>query len=257
MRTLSIDCGGTGIKAQVWESQRGGAGPRPSLTPASTELRMPTPYPLPPHVFVETLVDLQARLPRADRATVGMPGVIRHGVVVHTPHYITTTGPHSPVDPDLRTAWAGLDVKAATERALGLPAQVCNDAEMHAAQLATGKGLELVLTLGTGLGAALLDDGVVAPHLEFSHAPIRRGRTIDQYIGEAARLRIGRSPWSRRVEEMVDLLWPVICWDRLYLGGGNAARLTEAVRERIGPNVVLVPGNAALPGGARLWDLPA
>lgn len=172
--TLAIDCGGGGIKASVLD----GAG-----TMRARPLREPTPYPLPPALFVKTLLDLGGRLPTADRVTVGMPGMLRHGVVVATPHYVTRAGPRSRVDPDLLAEWSGFDARTAVADAFGVPALVLNDAEVHGAGVVAGTGLELVLTLGTGLGSAVFDGGVLAPHLELSHAPVRWGTTYDTYVG--------------------------------------------------------------------------
>ena len=101
-----------------------------------------------------------------------------------------------------------------------------NDAEVHGAGVISGTGIELVLTLGTGLGTALFDGGVLAPHLELSHAPVRWGTTYDAYIGQVERARLGDALWSRRVRRVVEGLRPVFVWDRLYLGGGNARQVT-------------------------------
>ncbi|HWV79363.1 MAG TPA: ROK family protein [Isoptericola sp.] len=244
--TLAVDCGGGGIKAAVLDS----AG-----TAHATPVRVPTPYPLPPALLLDTVADIADRLPPAHRVTLGMPGMIRHGVVVRTPHYITRSGPRSRVLPELVAAWASFDVRGALARRLGVPALVLNDAEVHGAGVVAGSGAELVLTLGTGLGSALFDGGLLAPHLEWSHAPVRRGATYDQYIGEPERRRLGDGLWSRRVVAMVDGLRPVFLWDRLYLGGGNSRRITRAALDRLGDDVVVVPNSAALVGGARAWDL--
>ena len=244
--TLSVDCGGGGIKAAVLDS----AG-----TAHAPPVRVPTPYPLPPALLVETVAELAAALPRADRVSVGMPGMIRHGVVIHTPHYITRSGPRSRVDPELREQWAGFDVRAAVAARLEVPALVLNDAELHGAGVIAGTGLELVLTLGTGLGSAHFDGGAVAPHLELSHAPLRRGTTYDEYIGEIERRRLGDGLWSRRVARVVAGLRPVFWWDRLYLGGGNSRRITQPVLDQLGDDVVVVTNSAALVGGSRAWDL--
>lgn len=244
--TLSVDCGGGGIKAAVLDEHG---------TAHSAAVRVPTPYPLAPELFVRTIADIAASLPEADRLAVGMPGMIRDGVVVHTPHYITVHGPRSAVDPALAAAWRQLDVRALLAKTLGMPTLVVNDAELHGAGVIAGSGLELVLTLGTGLGSALFLGGRLAPHLEWSRAPVRARTTYDEYVGEPERRRLGNALWSRRVVRTVDGLRPVFWWDRLYLGGGNARRITPTALERLGDDVVVVPNSAALVGGARAWAL--
>jgi polyphosphate glucokinase len=206
-------------------------------------------------LFVQTLVDLAAQLPKADRATVGMPGMIRHGVVITTPHYVTKSGPRTRVLPELVVQWEGFDARAALETALGIPARVLNDAEVHGAGVIAGQGLELVLTLGTGLGCAIYDGGHLAPHLEMSQAPVRWGLSYDTYIGEHERRRLGDALWSRRIARVVDGLRPVFMWDRLYIGGGNSRHITPIVLAKLGDDVVIVPNTAAMVGGARAWLL--
>lgn len=244
--TLAVDCGGGGIKASVLDA----AG-----TLHAPAVRVPTPYPLPPGLLVETIWGIAQGLPPADRVTVGMPGMIRHGVVVATPHYVTRSGPRSPIDVDLLAAWRGCDIRAAVEERLGIPALVLNDAEVHGAGVVSGTGVELVLTLGTGLGSALFDGGRLAPHLELSHAPVRWGVTYDAYVGATERRRLGNALWSRRVLRVVEGLTPVFLWDRLYLGGGNSRLITPTVRERLGDSVVIVPNQAGIVGGVRAWSL--
>ncbi|GAB7052631.1 ROK family protein [Catenuloplanes indicus] len=244
--TLAIDCGGGGIKASVLDE---------SGTMRAQPLRVPTPYPLHPDLFVKTLVELSHQLPPADRVTVGMPGMIRHGVVVATPHYITKAGPRTRIDPELAKAWANFDARSALGAAFDRPTLVLNDAEVHGAGVVAGTGLELVLTLGTGLGCALFDGGRLAPHLEFSQAPVRWGMSYDTYIGEHERRRLGDSFWSRRVARVVEGLRPVFLWDRLYIGGGNSRRIIPEQLLRMGDDVVIVPNTAGIVGGVRAWSL--
>lgn len=246
MRTLAVDCGGSGIKGSVLD-ERGAM--------VAERVRVPTPYPLPPQRFVETLLALAQGLPAFDRATVGMPGMIRHGVVVATPHYVTRGGPRSAALPELVDAWHGFDARAAVSTAFSRPAIVLNDAEVHGAGVVRGRGLEVVWTLGTGLGCAVFDRGRLAPHLEMSHAPVRRGLTFDTYIGDRDRRRLGARRWSRRVVQAVQALRPVFRWDVLYLGGGNAKRIDAAGVADLGDDVVLVPNAAGVLGGVRAWDL--
>jgi polyphosphate glucokinase len=246
LMTLSIDCGGMGIKASVLD----GAG-----TMHMQPIYVPTPYPLPPERLIETLLAISKSLPKAERATVGMPGMIRHGVVVATPHYITSKGPGTRIEPELKRAWFGFDMQSNVGKALGLPSLVLNDAEVHGAGVVAGSGLEVVLTLGTGLGCAIFDGGRLSPHFELSQAPIRRMTTYDNWIGENERRRLGDAFWTRRVRAMVDDLRPVFLWDRLYLGGGNSRRIRPQHIERLGDDVVVVPNAAGIVGGVRAWAL--
>lgn len=244
--TLAVDCGGTGIKASVLDEVG---------TMRAKQVRVPTPYPLSTERFLATIADLAAQLPHADRATVGVPGMIRHGVVVVTPHYVTESGPRSRPLPELVEQWHGFDVQTALSERLGVPALVLNDAEVHGAGVVTGVGLELVLTLGTGLGCALFDGLRLAPHLELSQAPVRWGLSYDTYIGDKERKRLGPAFWSRRVRRVVEALRPVFVWDRLYLGGGNARVITPEVLASLGDDVVVVPNSAGIVGGVRAWEL--
>jgi polyphosphate glucokinase len=180
-----------------------------------------------------------------------MPGMIRHGVVIVTPHYPNLRGPYTEKDPALDEAWRGWDAVAALEPVFGAPVRVLNDAEVQGAAVIERRGLEVVFTLGTGLGCAVYDDGRLAPHLEMSHAPVRKGRTYDTWMGKAELKRLGPQKWSRRIRATVDGLRPVFCWDRLYVGGGNAKHLTLS----LGEDVTIVPNVAGILGGVRAWDL--
>jgi Transcriptional regulator/sugar kinase len=242
--TLCIDCGGGGIKGSVFDehgNQQGQA------------LRKTTPYPLPPHLLVDVASDLANELPQATRVTLGMPGMIRHGRVIQTPHYITKDGPRSKVLPELERQWRNFNMQSALEEALGLPTLVLNDAEVAGAGVVTGTGLEMIITLGTGLGNAVFDDGVLAPHQEVSQGFLRWGLTYDDYIGEHERLRLGDAHWSRRARRVVDSLRPVFVWDRLYLGGGNSSRITAVNLAKMGEDITIVPNRAGTFGGVRAW----
>lgn len=243
--TLCIDCGGGGIKASVFDSFGNRSGPA---------LRTPTPYPLPPSLLVEVICDLAEQLPSSTRCTVGMPGMIRHGRVIATPHYITKDGPRSKVLPDLKELWRSFDMRRAVSDALQIPVLVLNDAEVAGAGVITGSGLEMIITLGTGLGNAIFDNGVLAPHQEVSQGFVRWGLTYDDYIGEHERLRLGDAHWSRRVRRVVEGLRPVFLWDRLYLGGGNSQRITLPNLAKMGDDITIVPNQAGTFGGVRAWE---
>jgi polyphosphate glucokinase len=240
-RTLTVDCGGTTLKAAVLD---------PLGQMLTDRVRVRLSYPCPPEQFVRTVVDLVVPLPPYDRVSVGFPGMVRHGRVLRTPHYVTEAGPFTRPVPELVAAWADFDVRSALSEALARPTRLVNDAELVGFAVVEGKGFEVVLTLGTGLGAALFDDGRLLPKLELSHAPFRNRETFDQQLGNHVRKRLGNRRWTRRVALALHALWPVLVWDRLYLGGGNAHNLDG----ELGHEATIVPNEAAVLGGVRLWE---
>lgn len=245
MLTLAVDCGGSFIKSATFDN----AG-----TQHGEGNRVATPYPLSPERFVQSIVEIANAASAVNRIAIGMPGMIRHGVVIHTPHYINPAGPFTPQSPDLLAAWQNFDAQGAVTAATGIPVKVVNDAEMHGAGVVSGKGLEVVLTLGTGLGSAVFDGGQLTPHLELSHATVRGNVWFDHWIGEAERRRVGDAIWNRRVRLTIERWFPVFRWDRLYLGGGNARLISATTLRKLGTEVVVVPNSAALLGGTRIWS---
>ncbi len=239
--TLAIDVGGSGLKAAVLDGSGAMVGDR---------ARVPTPYPCPPDVLLSALRALVGPLPSYGRVSVGFPGMVRSGCVLSAPNLSRVAGPGSKASADLRRAWSGVDLAGALEDALGAPTRVVNDAEMQGAAVVQGRGLELVVTLGTGCGTGLFLDGRLAPHLELGQHPFRKDRTYDEVLGNAARKRVGNARWNRRVARAVRTLDVLLRFDRLYIGGGNSRRVTVA----LGPNVELVDNAAGILGGARLWD---
>ncbi len=252
LRTLGVDCGGGGIKTSLLD---------PEGTPVGPRLRTPVPYPFSPDALLRILAEHGERLGSFDRITLGMPGMIRQGRVVYTPHYIRAGGPHTARDPRLEAAWNGLDMQALLAERFQVPALVLNDAEVAAAAVASGTGCELVLTLGTGLGATIVVDGRLAPHLEISHAPAFDGMTFDEAVGEANRARLGNDAWGGVVVRAIGALWEPIRWDTLYVGGGNGERLPREAKERLraafggAHRVRFIPNAAGTTGGVRAWDL--
>ncbi|RZS91365.1 polyphosphate glucokinase [Motilibacter rhizosphaerae] len=240
-RTLVVDCGGTGIKAGVLDQ---------SGTLVTPRRRVETPYPCPTSVFVATIVELTREFGTWDRVSVGVPGVLRQGRVKHTPHFVTVAGPFSPQDPALVEEWRDFDVEAALAAALGAPVRAVNDAEMHGCAVIEGRGFEVVITLGTGFGFAMFEDGRLLPKIEMSAHLLRKGESYDERLGNLARARIGRERWNARVADAVYGLRWVLWWDRLYVGGGNARHL----RVDLGADVTTVPNIAGLLGGIALWD---
>lgn len=244
--TLAIDCGGNSIKGSILNS---------TGEMHDVMLNQRTPYPMSPQKLLSIIQTFADNLPDFHRITIGMPGMIRHGVVVYTPHYSRKSGPHTEVDFEVEELWRNFNLAGFVEGHFKKPTLVMNDAEVHAAGVIHGVGLEVVVTLGTGLGFALFDNGHLAPHLEMSMAPTRGAKTFDLYVGEKARKRIGNPMWSRRVLTMVEQLRPIFHWERLYIGGGNSERISLSVRQRLGSDVYLMPNSTGVAGGSRAWEI--
>ena len=227
-RTLSVDIGGTGIKMLVLD-----AAGHP-VTERSREL---TPRPAAPEAVLEVLRRMFAEQRPFDRVSVGFPGVVRHGVVKTAPNLDTTL-------------WAGQAFETEIAELADRPTRVVNDADLQGYGVVRGEGVEMVLTLGTGLGAALFTNGHLVPNLELGHHPFKKGQTYEERVAEKELDRVGKERWSRRVREILDQLAPIFNYDLLYLGGGNAKKLQVELPE----NVVRFENVQGLRGGIRLWD---
>ncbi len=192
--TLAVDIGGTGLKASVLDA--GGA-------MVADRVKIPTTYPMPPERLVNQLTKLVAPLPAAGRASVGFPGMVRKGHVLSAPHFSMKTVRGATADPELVKLWTHFDLASELTDTFGMPVKVANDADMQAAAVVSGRGLELTITLGTGFGTGLFFDGQLMPHLEIAHQPFRKGQTYDEQLGEAARKEIGDERWNKRVQKAI------------------------------------------------------
>jgi polyphosphate glucokinase len=230
VNTLAIDIGGSGLKAAVVDHSGALLGER---------VRVDTPVGAEPDRLVATLVELVRNLPGHDRVAVGFPGMVRNGVV--------RTAPNLGHD-----GWRGYPLAASLGKALDKPVRIANDADVQGLAVIRGQGVEMVVTLGTGFGTALYDDGRLCPHLELSHHRFRKGETYDQQLGNAARKRIGNRRWQRRVHRAITVLREVVHFDHLFVGGGNARRLTGPLPD----DVSIVDNQAGIAGGAFLWRQP-
>ncbi|MDX6200508.1 MAG: polyphosphate glucokinase, partial [Frankiales bacterium] len=141
------------------------------------------------------------------------------------------------------------DLAGALDAALGKPTRLANDADLQGSAVVTGIGVELVITLGTGVGSAVFENGVLTPHLELAHHPLRRDLTYNEYIGDAARKKVGPKRWNRRVEKTVSTLRALLFFDHLWIGGGNSTKVTLDLPG----DVTLVDNSAGLRGGIALW----
>ncbi len=226
---LAIDIGGLSIKVAVLDA-------RGNLLTERT--RMPTPHPCPPELLINIVESMVQTLPAYDRISIGFPGVIRQGRILTAAN--------------LQSAqWFGFDLARALSETLGgYPARIVNDADMIGLSLNEGAGLELVVTLGTGVGTALFRDGELMPHMELAHHPITTGQTYDQYLGDAELKRIGRLHWNDRLGHALGLLNVLFHPDRIILSGGNARN----VDLELTANVRIVPDVMGIRGGAALWQ---
>lgn len=226
-KTLTIDVGGTGLKMEVVDIH---------AKPLTERTRIETPHPATPTAVLAAMQELIAQQGGFDRVSVGFPGVVVDGV--------TKTAPN--LDP----AWAGFDLAGELQKMTGKPARVCNDADVQGYGDIEGKGVEMVLTLGTGLGSAVYIDGHLLPNLELGHAPYKNGKTYEDYVNDEALKKLGHKKWRKRVRQIVEVLEPIWNWRVLYLGGGNS-RLLHA--DDLPPNVRIAPNSAGLTGGIALW----
>lgn len=167
-----------------------------------------------------------------DVVSIGYPGVVKHGRPAHEPH-------------NLGGGWMRFDY----QKAFGAPVRIINDASMQALGAYAG-GRMLFLGLGTGLGSALVGEGVVMP-LELAHMPYRSGRTYEDYVGVRGLVRLGRRKWTHHVHAVVAILQAGMQADDVVLGGGQTKKL-----KTIPPGVRISTNESAIRGGSRLWDLP-
>ena len=226
---LAIDIGGSHIKCIILNAQGEG----------QTEYRRTaTPVQPTPDAVIATIMDLTGGLPSFEKISIGFPGYVRNGVV-HT-------------SPNLGTShWAEFDLGQQISNRLKKPTRLVNDADQLGLGVVSGKGYELAVTLGTGVGTAVIMDGVLLPHLELSHHPISKGRDYDEYVGSKAMEKVGKEKWNKRVAKVLAAIKVVFNYDRLYLGGGSCKSLTIPLEE----NIHLFNNQDGIKGGAKLWEM--
>lgn len=224
--TLTIDIGGSGIKALRLD---------PKGQPLTERFRIPTPQPPTPQAVIHTIMEIAEALQPFDRVSVGFPGVIKHG--------------HVRTAPNLDASWPGTELVGELEKKLKKPVRAANDADVQGYGAIEGRGVELVVTLGTGFGTSLFVDGHLVPNLEIAHHPFQGNQTYDQIIGATSLKKIGKKKWNQRLAKAIKILDRVINYDRLYLGGGNAKKVSL----KLPPNITIISNVAGLLGGIALW----
>ncbi len=211
---LVIDVGGTHVKV---------------MAPGQGEERR---LPSGPKMTAAKMVRDVKRLAKGwqyDRVSIGYPGPVIHGHPVHEPY-------------NLGRGWVGFNFG----KTFDCPVKVINDAAMQALGSYQG-GRMLFLGLGTGLGAAMIVDGILEP-MELAHLPYKNGKTYEDYVGVRGLKRLGKKNWRRHVADVVERLKKALEAEYIVLGGGNAQQLKDLPLDtRMGDN------RNAFVGGSRLW----
>lgn len=227
-RTLAVDIGGTGIKTIILD---------PEGKPLTQRARIPTPARATPKKVISIIDELAKLQGHFDRVSVGFPGVVHEGKLLSAPN--------------LGPGWEHFDLASELSHQLGHPVRVANDADVQGMGCVSGQGVELVITVGTGLGSALFVENHRA-HLELSRHPFRKQRTYEEELGHAALRRKGVEKWNRHLLQAVTLLQATFNCDRLYIGGGNNKFITA----KLPANVQAVSNLEGLLGGIKLWAHP-
>jgi polyphosphate glucokinase len=215
MRILVVDVGGTNVKVKLQDHDEVRRHPSgPGLTAEDMT-----------RAVLGMTTDWQY-----DGVSIGYPGPVVHGKILMEPV-------------NLGRGWVGFDFEAA----LGKPVRLINDAAMQALGSYEG-GRMLFLGLGTGLGNALILDGVIAP-MELGHLPYKKKKSFEQWVGNAARKQLGKRKWQTAVADVVARLKHAVIADYVVLGGGNAKKLAE-----LPPGCRLGSNDNAFVGGVRLWQ---
>jgi len=218
VKILVVDVGGTNIKVLA-SGQR-------------TPVKIPSGPRMTPQVMVRAVREV-AKDWAYEAVSIGFPGPVRRGRPVREPW-------------NLGKGWVKFDFK----KAFGRPVRIINDAAMQALGSYAGRNM-LFLGLGTGLGSAMVREGVLVP-LEVAHLPYKHGLTYEEYLGEAGMNEQGHHHWRREVARVTKLFIDAFEVDYVVLGGGNSKRLRKLPPlTRLGDNAL------AFKGGFRLWDTPA
>lgn len=224
--TLAVDVGGTGIKAAALDEKG---------KMITQRQKIKTPHNATPKKVTAIIQELAKMSGEFDRASVGFPGVIKNGVVYTAPN--------------LGKGWKNFPLEKSLQKKLDRPVRIANDADVQGLGCVTGHGDEMVITLGTGFGSVLFVDGHRI-HLELGHHPFRNGKTYEDELGNRAFIKKGKRKWNRHLREAIEEMAKTFNYDRLYIGGGNAA----TINFKLPSNVKVVSNTDGLLGGIKLWQ---
>ncbi|MGC2160871.1 MAG: ROK family protein [Silvibacterium sp.] len=225
--TLAVDIGGSGLKVMALDAKG---------NPLTERLRTPTPDPAMPARMLAALEKMREQMPACDRASVGFPGVIKRGKILTAAN--------------LHPRWIGFPLEATLEKQWKIPVHLANDAAVQGYGAIRGKDVELVLTLGTGMGSALFTNGHLCPGLELGHHPWRKGKTYEDYFGRKGLEKYGKKHWNRLLAKAIEQTAHTFNWDHLYIGGGNARLINFKLPE----SVSIISNEDGLLGGVALWS---
>jgi polyphosphate glucokinase len=226
--TLTFDVGGTGVKCMLLD-YRG--------KPLSERERIETPQPATTEAVLAVMDSMAQRqkVKGFDRVSVGFPGVVKRGATL-TAH-------------NLHPSWIGFELEKVLARKWRKPVRVMNDAAVQGFGAIHGRGVELVITLGTGFGSSLYSNGRLSPGLELSHHPWRKDKTYEDDLGKNGLAKHGRQKWNKLLEKAITQLEELFNFDHLYIGGGNAVKVDFALPD----HVTRIPNDDGLLGGVMLW----
>ncbi len=213
-----IDIGGTGIKTLVVNEMG---------EPVGERLRVPTPQRSTQQAVIKTIQVLAKKAGSFHRVSVGFPGIVRSGIVSEAVN----------LDP----AWEQFHLTKALQQLFRKkPVRAANDADIQGLGAVSGKGVELVLTLGTGVGFSLFVNDALVPNVEGGKNWLRQSELE----------RMGNKVWNNRLIKVLTTLEKMFHYDRLYIGGGNAVNVEIGKLPR---NVSVVSNLNGLLGGIALW----
>ncbi len=226
-KILCIDIGGSHIKATVINYDGNFL---------QKYEREKTPSPPSPENIVKLVLEIASRFPQYDKVTAGFPGYVKNGVIKTAPK----------LGNDL---WKDYDLKKELQTHLKKPTLVINDADLQGLSLAEGKGVEMLITLGTGFGSAIMNDGMLMPHLEMSQHPVTKKKNYNDYVSAAALEKVGKKKWNKRMKKVINILRVVFNFDHLYISGGSA----KLINFDLDHDITIVDNREGIKGGMVLW----
>jgi polyphosphate glucokinase len=215
-------------------------------------VKVPTPYPCSPTVLVEFVAHYIAQSHCA-RVGVGFPGAMIDGRVLEPGNLSRANGFTSPIDSDLHDAWIATNLEEMFREATEVDVRVVNDATLAALGCSLGQGRELVFTLGTGFGIALVADGRIVPIRDVGAEEFEGAETYDEALGDHAR-QADETRWRERLVRAVSRFIDEFSVSVVHLGGGNSRRVELASMSDLDVTLVVNDNDTTLSGAAKLFD---